>query len=140
MIAKGLQPWIPILIVAAIGVANGWIGADWLVILAIALSCTFIMAAPANSLAHAIYARWSERLRRFESAERMAEDAPLDTGKATGSYLVSRWWICMATATMRPLMEAVGGPAKPAPANPAGSPCGGPGMPAMCFPFAMTMA
>lgn len=71
------------LIVAAIGVANGWIGADWLIILAIALSCTFIMAAPANSLAHAIYARWSDRLRRFERVERLAEDALLDTGKAS---------------------------------------------------------
>lgn len=71
------------LIVAAIGVANGWIGADWLVTLAIALSCTFIMAAPANSMAHAIYARWSDRLRRFESTERVSEDAPIDTGNAT---------------------------------------------------------
>jgi glutathione-regulated potassium-efflux system ancillary protein KefC len=71
------------LIVAAIGVANGWIDADWLVILAFALAFTFIIAAPANSLAHAIYARWCGRLRRFESAERLAEDAPLDTGKAT---------------------------------------------------------
>lgn len=73
----------PVLIVAAIGVANSWIDADWLVILAFALAFTFIIAAPANSLAHAIYARWCGRLRRFESAERLAEDAPLDTGKAT---------------------------------------------------------
>lgn len=70
------------LIVGAIGVANGWLDKTWLVILAIALSCTFIMAAPANSLAHAIYARWSKRLKRFESAERLPDEASLDTGGA----------------------------------------------------------
>jgi predicted Kef-type K+ transport protein len=71
------------LIVAAIGVGNGWIGPEWLVILAIALSATFIMAAPANSLAHAIYARWSDRLKRFQSAQRLPDEAPLDSGDAT---------------------------------------------------------
>jgi predicted Kef-type K+ transport protein len=70
------------LIVAAIGVGNGWIGADWLVILAIALSFTFLMAAPANSMAHAIYARWSDRFKRFELVERLADEALLDTGDA----------------------------------------------------------
>jgi predicted Kef-type K+ transport protein len=70
------------LIVGAIGVANGWIGADWLVILAIALSFTFIMAAPANSSAHAIYGRWSNRLKRFESVERLPDEMPLETGSA----------------------------------------------------------
>lgn len=70
------------LIVGAVGAANGWIGADWLVILAIALSFTFVMAAPANSLAHAIYTRWSNRLKRFEHLERLADEAPLDAGNA----------------------------------------------------------
>lgn len=70
------------LIVGAIGVANGWIDGQWLVILAIALSTTFIMAAPANSMAHAIYARWSDRLKRFQSVERLPGEAPLDPGYA----------------------------------------------------------
>ncbi|BBO67529.1 potassium transporter Kef [Desulfosarcina alkanivorans] len=70
------------LIVGAIGVANGWIGSDWLVILAIALSCTFIMAAPANSFAHAIYARWADPLKRFQIAERLPDEVPLDPGDA----------------------------------------------------------
>jgi hypothetical protein len=71
------------LIVGAIGVANGWLDRQWLVILAIALSCTFIMAAPANSLAHAIYARWSDWLKRFQTAERLPDEAPLDPGDVT---------------------------------------------------------
>ncbi|MBC2744774.1 MAG: cation:proton antiporter [Desulfosarcina sp.] len=70
------------LIVGAIGVANGWIGREWLVILAIALSFTFIMAAPANSFVHAIYARWSNRLKRFESVERLPDEVPFDVGDA----------------------------------------------------------
>jgi predicted Kef-type K+ transport protein len=70
------------LIVGGIGVANGWLDNEWLGILAIALSCTFVMAAPANSMAHSIYARWSSRLKRFERAERLPDEAPLDTGDA----------------------------------------------------------
>ena len=61
------------LIVCTIGVANGWVSGEWLVIIAIALSITFVMAAPLNSFAHNIYARLSGRLRYFETAERLPE-------------------------------------------------------------------
>jgi predicted Kef-type K+ transport protein len=37
------------LIVGAIGVSNGWIGSQWLIIIAIALSMSFVLAAPLNS-------------------------------------------------------------------------------------------
>ena len=57
-----------------IGVAAGWIDGQWLAILAIALSLTFLAAAPANSAAHRIYARVADRLRRFETAQRLPED------------------------------------------------------------------
>ncbi len=70
------------LIVGAIAVANGWLEQQWLYILAIALSLTFVMAAPANSFAHAIYARWSLKLKRFESDVRLPEEAMLDYGDA----------------------------------------------------------
>lgn len=70
------------LIVGAICVANGWIGSEWLVILAIALSMTFIIAAPANSFAHAIYARWSPQLKRLETAERLPDESPIGVGDA----------------------------------------------------------
>jgi len=70
------------LIVGAIGTASGWLDPLWLYILAIALSLTFIMAAPANSLAHAIYARWSESLKRFQTAERLPDEMTLDVGDA----------------------------------------------------------
>lgn len=70
------------LIVASIGVSNGWIGPEWLVILAVALSMTFIMAAPVNSVAHTIYARFSNKLRFFETKVRLPDDKPIETGDA----------------------------------------------------------
>ena len=70
------------LIVGSIGVASGWMSGDWLVIIAIALSISFILAAPLNSAAHIIYARISGRLKRFETAKRLPEDKPIETGDA----------------------------------------------------------
>ncbi|VEN72768.1 putative Kef-type K+ transport system, membrane component [Candidatus Desulfarcum epimagneticum] len=70
------------LIVASIGVANGWISAEWLVTLAIALSMTFIMAAPLNAASHSIYARMSGRLHFFETSKRLPEDEPIYPGDA----------------------------------------------------------
>jgi glutathione-regulated potassium-efflux system ancillary protein KefC len=70
------------LIVGSIGVASGWMSGDWLVIIAIALSISFILAAPLNSAAHIIYSRISGRLKRFETAKRLPEDKPIETGDA----------------------------------------------------------
>ena len=71
------------LIVGAIGVSQGWLDRQWLVVLAFALSFTFIMAAPANALAHALYARWSLRLKRFEGPDRLPDEATLELTGAT---------------------------------------------------------
>jgi predicted Kef-type K+ transport protein len=70
------------LLVAAIGVKNGWIGPDWLITIAIALSLSFIVASPLNSAAHRLYERWSKHLRPFETKTRHPDDQPLDTGNA----------------------------------------------------------
>ena len=70
------------LIVGSVGVAAGWIDAQWLVMIAIALSVTFILAAPLNSAAHPLYARYAERLKTFETATRLPEDAPIAAGGA----------------------------------------------------------
>ncbi len=70
------------LIVGAIGVANGWITGDWLTIIAIALSITFVLASPLNAAAHVICARSLERLRPFETRTRLPNDQPVDTGDA----------------------------------------------------------
>jgi glutathione-regulated potassium-efflux system ancillary protein KefC len=70
------------LIVGAIGTANGWIGNEWLVIIAIALSATFVLASPLNTSAHGIYARLADRLKPFETEGRHPDDQPIDPGNA----------------------------------------------------------
>jgi hypothetical protein len=70
------------LIVGAIGAANGWISAEWLVIVAIALSITFILASPLNTAAHTIYERVADRLKPFQTKTRLPDDQPVDPGAA----------------------------------------------------------
>jgi hypothetical protein len=70
------------LLVATIGVRNNWIGPEWLITIAIALSISFIVASPLNTAAHRIYERFSKRLQSFESKKRLPDDLPLDSGNA----------------------------------------------------------
>jgi glutathione-regulated potassium-efflux system ancillary protein KefC len=62
------------LIVGAIAITHGWLGSDWLVLIAVALSCSFILSAPLNSKADHLYARFRKQLRRFELPRRLPED------------------------------------------------------------------
>jgi len=71
------------LIVAAIGVTNGWIDSDWLVAIAIALSISFAVAAPLNSFDDKIYSQFRNIWMRFQRTERLADDTLLDTLGAT---------------------------------------------------------
>jgi predicted Kef-type K+ transport protein len=70
------------LIVAGIGVANGWIGNEWLIVIAIALSATFILASPLNAAANKIYTRFADRLKTYETKKRHPDDQPIDPGSA----------------------------------------------------------
>ncbi|MDJ0866205.1 MAG: cation:proton antiporter [Myxococcota bacterium] len=70
------------LIVGGIGMASGWIAAEWVVVIAIALSISFVVAAPLNDAAHRLYARHAARLRGFETETRHPEDQPVETGDA----------------------------------------------------------
>ena len=69
------------LLVAAIGVKNGWIQTEWLIIIAIALSMSFILASPLNTAAHTLFQRTANQLRRFETKKRHPDDEPLDPGE-----------------------------------------------------------
>ncbi len=66
------------LIVGSIGVSNGWISSAWLIYIALALSLSFVMAAPLNASAHSIYERLSGFLKRFERTERLPGDERID--------------------------------------------------------------
>ncbi len=70
------------LIVAAIGVASGWLSETWLITLAIALSISFVVAAPLNGRSHSFYAEYRDRLRRFQGPRRIAEEAVIVPGEA----------------------------------------------------------
>ncbi len=66
------------LIVAAIGVANGWIGNEWLIVIAIALSLSFAIAAALNTVAHHLHTRHRAVWRRLQRPERLADDRQFD--------------------------------------------------------------
>ena len=70
------------LIVAALGVANGWLDGHWLIVLAIALSLSCAIAAVLNAVAHRIYQRYRVAWTRFERSEHLADERPLDIGDA----------------------------------------------------------
>jgi glutathione-regulated potassium-efflux system ancillary protein KefC len=75
------------LIVMAIGVSNGWIDGEWLVIISIALSISFVAAAPLINRGDLIYARFGEFWRRFQRHERLPDDQLLDTIGATTAII-----------------------------------------------------
>ncbi len=70
------------LIVGAMGVANGWMSGEWLVIIALALSITFTFSSIANSKSHTLYAKFEHSLFKFECPQRLAGDKPIDVGSA----------------------------------------------------------
>jgi len=70
------------LIVAAMAVSAGWLEQQWLVILALALTFSFVIAAAANDNVHSLYARLESRLYRFQSKTRLPVDIPPDLGGA----------------------------------------------------------
>ncbi|MFT6732782.1 MAG: glutathione-regulated potassium-efflux system ancillary protein KefC [Polaribacter sp.] len=70
------------LIVAAIGVTNGWIDSEWLVIIAIALSFSFLFSAPLNRQDDKLYSKNKYFLRKHQSTQRLIDDPLLDTRNA----------------------------------------------------------
>jgi len=71
------------LIVAAIGVSNNWLDAEWLVVIAIALSLSFVIAAPLNDIDDNIYSRFRNLWMKFQHAHRLPDDMLFDTLGAT---------------------------------------------------------
>lgn len=71
------------LIVVALGVTSGWLDAEWLVVIAIALSLSFVIAAPLNNIDDRIYSDFRGFWTRFQRKERLADDMLLDTQGAT---------------------------------------------------------
>ena len=70
------------LIVTAVAANAGWLPADWLLVMALVLSASFVLAAPLNHGATRIYTRYGDMVRRMEKPERLPQDRPVDIGNA----------------------------------------------------------
>lgn len=70
------------LIIASFAVAKNLIPSQWLVIIAIALSITFVISSPLNSHAHKIYNLIKKWLHIFETSTRLNYDKTFDIGEA----------------------------------------------------------
>jgi len=68
------------LFVAAAGVAKGWLHADWLMIIAMALAISFLAASVLSTKANEIFSRLEDFLKRFETDKPHPDDLPLDLG------------------------------------------------------------
>ncbi|MEM6710647.1 MAG: cation:proton antiporter, partial [Pseudomonadota bacterium] len=62
------------LIVAAVGVANGWLDAAWLVLLALSLAFSFLLSALGARYSEPVYRTLKPALRRFERQTLTTED------------------------------------------------------------------
>ncbi len=62
------------LIVAALSVSAGWLTKDWLVILALTVSFSFIVTSVLYHHAHSFYSHFKTQLARFERPDRLPED------------------------------------------------------------------
>jgi len=89
------------LIVAAVGAGAGWIDQQWLMIIAIALSFSFVIGSIVNAHAHSLYASFEHYLHTFETEQRQASYIKPDLGEAeilvvgmgrvgSGAYLAMR--------------------------------------------------
>ncbi|MBT8140642.1 MAG: cation:proton antiporter [Gammaproteobacteria bacterium] len=71
------------LIVAAISVKEGLMDADWLVIMALAVSFSFVFSGALNARSDMLYERWSTLLRRYQRQPPLPLDEPDSVGNAT---------------------------------------------------------
>ncbi|GJL81960.1 MAG: potassium transporter Kef [marine bacterium B5-7] len=68
------------LIVGSIAVSSGWLTSQWLATFAIALSLTFILAAPLADSGDRFYGHFKSRLHRFERSKRVPGDEEIHVG------------------------------------------------------------
>ena len=70
------------LIVASLATYKGWLTQDWLIITALAVSLSFIIAALLNKYADTVYTRFTLSLKRFQSTRLHKDDRPVRVGDA----------------------------------------------------------
>lgn len=70
------------LIVAALSAAFGWISYDWLIIIAVALSLSFVLSAALSRFSYALYDHYRAFWLRFQGAVRLPYDGKIDVNDA----------------------------------------------------------
>lgn len=70
------------LIVVDVAVNDGLLGPEWLVITALAVAMSFVVAAPLNTYAHDVFRTLSPWLERLERDKRHPDDEPISLGRA----------------------------------------------------------
>lgn len=70
------------LIVGAIGFSNGWLNSEWLGVMALAMSFTFIIASPFNVASHRLFARIDKFMSRFQRSDTLTTERIISTGDA----------------------------------------------------------
>lgn len=65
------------LIVAAISLEKQWLSGDWVIVIALALSFSFIIASPLNKHARSIYKRHQAKFDLYQSPELLEEDSAI---------------------------------------------------------------
>lgn len=69
------------LIVGAASVAGGWLSNEWMLIFALSVSFTFLLASPLNMASAKIYSKLQPFLLRFESKDHLPEDEIIEFSK-----------------------------------------------------------
>jgi hypothetical protein len=65
------------LIVAALAAASGWLSAEWLVVISLAVAGSFVLAAPLNAASERLYAKLKGPLAPLEARSLLAADQPI---------------------------------------------------------------
>ncbi len=68
------------LIVAAVATSKGWLPAQWMIILAVALSMSFLFSAPLNAASNRLYLKMQGRLKQLEKHPLHPEDRQINVG------------------------------------------------------------
>ena len=71
------------LIVIALLVSESWLSKEWLTMMAVALSFSYLIATPFNNHAHTIYSRYADILRRFQRSKRLSNEESADIQDAS---------------------------------------------------------
>lgn len=70
------------LIIASLAVTSNWLSTDWLIIMALSVSISFVISSPLNINAQKIYSFIKKYLVKFETFQRLSYDKTYDIGDA----------------------------------------------------------